>query len=313
MTFGGEIPRGIAVDFCNRKLYWTNINKDLPTIERASLEDPSDREVLVKEGINSPLAVVVDSFNERFYWTDYTRGSSYKIESLSLNGTDKVTLVHGASKKPFGLTVDDNSIYFTDESDQKIFQINKITNQRTVVASIGKHIPRGIITKNNFAIRDHVNTKCQNALKTIKRKIEIEKTKEQKHDTDYCINGGSEISDDIKRCKCLEGFTGARCEIDMCKNYCLNGGSCVVKNGTAICLKCDLGFTGPRCEKDVCHGFCMNGGTCDLLEGNPICTSCPLRYSGERCENTRSKREVICKEICTDSEMDEDLKPICER
>lgn len=313
MTFGGEIPRGIAVDFCNRKLYWTNINQDLPTIERASLEDPSDREVLVKEGIRSPLAVIVDSFNDRFYWTDYSRGSSYKVESLSLNGTDKTTLVRGTSKKPFGLMVDDDSIYFTDEVDRKIIQINKVTNQRAIVASIKDHIPRGIITKNNFALRDHVNTKCQNAVKSIKERIEVEKIKEQKHDTDYCLNGGSEISGDIKKCKCLEGFSGARCEVDMCKNYCLNGGSCFVKNGTAICQKCDIGFTGTRCEKDVCQGFCMNGGTCDLYEGKPICTSCPLRYSGERCENTRSKREVICKEICADSEMDEDLKPICER
>ncbi|CAG2219902.1 unnamed protein product [Mytilus edulis] len=66
---------------------------------------------------------------------------------------------------------------------------------------------------------------------------------------------------------------------------CLNGGSCVVLNGTFHCL-CESGFSGSLCEVTPCTGRnCLNGGSCEVLDEMFHC-SCKPGFSGHLCEVT---------------------------
>lgn len=82
-------------------------------------------------------------------------------------------------------------------------------------------------------------------------------------------------------CDCADGFQGKSCELNMCDNYCKNGGSCVLNHSGPKC-DCPRGFEGDHCEFS-CSDYCLNGGTCDMHMDNLLC-KCPSRFIGNRCQ-----------------------------
>lgn len=95
-----------------------------------------------------------------------------------------------------------------------------------------------------------------------------------------CLNEGACLDG---QCRCAEGFSGERCEIDNrdpCIGVvCENGGTCT--DGNCICAD---GFHGTNCETeaDPCDGVnCENGGTCS--EGSCYCAD---GFEGDNCETT---------------------------
>lgn len=87
----------------------------------------------------------------------------------------------------------------------------------------------------------------------------------------------------------------------MCYNYCLRGQCYFSLVGQPQC-KCPSGFTGSRCEYDVCDSFCLNGGVCSTEKENnsPSC-SCPPGYFGNRCEMKMDFQEM-CDLFCQQKE-----------
>ncbi|CAJ0610118.1 unnamed protein product [Cylicocyclus nassatus] len=76
--------------------------------------------------------------------------------------------------------------------------------------------------------------------------------------------------------------------------YCQNNGTCVVtQEGTAACL-CRNGFTGAKCENDVCANVpCQNGGKCRANGGEAFC-DCAPPYTGILCESAVASCEPPC-------------------
>ena len=134
---------------------------------------------------------------------------------------------------------------------------------------------------------------------------------------DYCLNSGELVPGKISKyvCRCPIGFSGKRCEIDICHNYCLNNGQCEVdRNNRPTCV-CPRGANGPRCEQDVCNDYCLNDAICDVdSEGRPLCV-CKGQYSGARCEEMPDS-ERLCKLYCEQYgqvfvPLDEGVTPVC--
>ena len=74
-------------------------------------------------------------------------------------------------------------------------------------------------------------------------------------------------------CKCESNYSGARCEIELCHNFCLNQGFCQISNTGSPNCTCVQGFMGFRCQfhesqSQLCHNFCLNDGLCQLDSGN---------------------------------------------
>ncbi|KAL1447964.1 hypothetical protein MTO96_006538 [Rhipicephalus appendiculatus] len=109
-----------------------------------------------------------------------------------------------------------------------------------------------------------------------------------------CMNGGTcEHTAGAQRylCRCRPGFSGTNCELGRGAQgclpaACLNGGSCVQRNGTWACA-CAPGWTGYRCQdlSGCLARPCQNGGDCVASPQPPgFRCICPVGYGGARCE-----------------------------
>ncbi|XP_060896814.1 protein delta homolog 2 [Labrus mixtus] len=107
-----------------------------------------------------------------------------------------------------------------------------------------------------------------------------------------CKNGGlCEDADGFAEkltCRCLAGFTGARCEIDVddcLMKPCANGATCLDGVNRFLCL-CPAGLTGRFCTvnlDDCASRPCLNDGRCLDLAGGFHCI-CKSGYTGTTCE-----------------------------
>ncbi|XP_067027218.1 low-density lipoprotein receptor-like isoform X2 [Acropora muricata] len=98
-----DTPDGIAVDWINKKLYWTDTGIDL--IEVADFNG-TNRLVLIKQGLEEPRAIVVHPSLGFMFWTDW--GDSPRIEKCGMNGDPKTreVLISRNILWPNALTID---------------------------------------------------------------------------------------------------------------------------------------------------------------------------------------------------------------
>lgn len=316
-----RIPRGIAIDPCRRKIYYTNTNHTNPSIERASL-DGSDQEILIsnKEGdkpLFMPMGIAVDQFSKRIFWVDNLEGNHFAVVSAALDGTDIRTLVRDVENNPYGITVDRDNVYWTDHTHQAVWKISKnaTVKDRPEIIQNMLTIPFGIISRNHLLSTQGNNPECTTIIKKIKERLLVEYTtsvnvlSSTPPPQNYCLNNG-ELNPKTNTCICPNEFKGARCEVPICFNYCIQGTCSVTSTGYANC-RCDAGFTGERCEVDLCRGFCLNSGRCDFEEGEPVC-HCSSSFNGRHCENVNT--EKLCLDFCengVEESGDLDLSKIC--
>ena len=121
----------------------------------------------------------------------------------------------------------------------------------------------------------------------------------------------------VPQCICSPGFSGKKCENEMCSDFCLNAGTCLrsAKKLTCICL---IGYTGRRCETDIncsdpskcilptpvsdknissCNQLnCLNGGSCVIIRDRAFCR-CNDNWAGLTCEDYRGDYNA-CKAMC---------------
>lgn len=62
-------------------------------------------------------------------------------------------------------------------------------------------------------------------------------------------------------CRCPTGFTGPRCNQQVCTDYCQHNGSCTVNQGNQPSCRCLPTFIGDRCQYRECHPRCHGLGT----------------------------------------------------
>ena len=51
----------------------------------------------------------------------------------------------------------------------------------------------------------------------------------------------------IPFCHCHPRYSGSRCQVDKCHNYCLNEGKCSYSSNDLLC-HCQSGYRGSRCQ-----------------------------------------------------------------
>ena len=108
----------------------------------------------------------------------------------------------------------------------------------------------------------------------------------------------------VPQCLCAPGFSGKKCDNDMCLDFCINGGTCM-RSVKKIACSCPPGFTGRRCETPLssnantssCIGVeCQNGGSCITIRDQAFCR-CSDDWAGLRCEDYRGSYNA-CKSLC---------------
>ena len=101
-------PEGLACDWINNKIYWTD--SESKRIEVASVEDSThenaDRRVLVWEDLDQPRSIAVSPKDGLMFWTDW--GEFPRIERMGMDGDPETRLIlkeHDIAW-PNGLTLD---------------------------------------------------------------------------------------------------------------------------------------------------------------------------------------------------------------
>ena len=153
---GLDSPDEVAVDWINRKLYWCDFGTD--TIEYSEL-DGSNRKLLLNTSIDQPRGLAIDPFSGHIYWTDWgvtpkiekmTLTGRYRriivnsdlfwpncltidyetsklfwvdasfdtIETSDLEGNGRKVIFH--VPHPFGITVYNGMLYWTDWTTQSV-------------------------------------------------------------------------------------------------------------------------------------------------------------------------------------------------
>ena len=178
---GLSAPDGLAVDWINDNLYWTDTGTN--TLEQSDL-DGNFRRILVSNA-DEPRGIALNPMNNTLYMTDW--GSNPRIERMRLDGSGRQTIITqnlvwpnavtidftepalywadaftdfiakgdldgnnivillSGSFHPFSITVFGDYLYWTDWSHNSIERISKRTpNSQRVTISSGLQRPTGI-------------------------------------------------------------------------------------------------------------------------------------------------------------------------
>lgn len=253
MDSGLHKPIGIAIDYTEQRLYWTDIKEGIYySLESTNLSG-SERQVVYEGTHVKPFGVAVDS--EAIYWTDLNNNILWMMSKHDKEAVPKE--IRHFKGKPMGIitknvqikTLPDCDVLskavasynksvvevFKEESDVELENEETCFNGGYLTDSNVCHCLRG------FAGKNCEISLCHN----------------------YCVHGECYSSSlGYPQCRCLRGFGGKRCERDVCDNYCLNGGVCsrVTESGVFATCSCPDGFTGNRCEEstiEICNVFCQ--------------------------------------------------------
>ena len=95
-------------------------------------------------------------------------------------------------------------------------------------------------------------------------------------------------------CHCKEGFTGHKCETDLCGkgeyNSCNDHGTCVIVNGLPTC-QCNTGWEGelcnmPNCDNDAaCVAENSVPTKCSFQQDRGVICHCKEGFTGHKCED----------------------------
>ena len=108
-----------------------------------------------------------------------------------------------------------------------------------------------------------------------------------------CRNDGlCSASEGAYLCKCPTGFTGERCEVDLCyPNPCAHrgkrSGTCQHDVTSGYACTCTPGYEGRDCHQLVDHcksNPCLHGGTCKRLFNDFRCL-CRTHHHGKTCQH----------------------------
>ncbi|XP_041365332.1 low-density lipoprotein receptor-related protein 4-like [Gigantopelta aegis] len=146
-------PRDIVVDPRTGYMYWTDWGKK-PKIEKAGM-DGRDRVVLMRKNLTWPNGLAIDYEKNRLYWTD---AGSKVIESSTLEGHDRKSIIPLSLQHPFGLALWGDIMYWTDWQTKSIHYANKFTGleQGILLADMGHLMDIHVFHRS----REYVPTVC---------------------------------------------------------------------------------------------------------------------------------------------------------
>jgi low-density lipoprotein receptor-related protein 1 (alpha-2-macroglobulin receptor) len=129
-------PRGISVDPCDSRVYWTNWDSNRPSIQRAYLSGYQIESIIVTD-IRMPNSLALDHAARKLYWVDARLD---KIERAELDGTNRKIIARDKPKHAFSLAVYKDFIIWSDWVQLSIMRANKYTGEDVKV--LRKDIPK---------------------------------------------------------------------------------------------------------------------------------------------------------------------------
>ncbi|CAA9994251.1 unnamed protein product [Nesidiocoris tenuis] len=119
-------PRGIALHPVKGYMFWTDWDKENPTVNRANM-DGGDIRILAKSPrVHWPNGITIDHFGGHIYWADarldYIATTDLEGRFFRIVASNKEI---PSMKHPFSVAVFKDILYWDDWSQREIFMINK--------------------------------------------------------------------------------------------------------------------------------------------------------------------------------------------
>ncbi|KAJ8705418.1 hypothetical protein PYW08_012464 [Mythimna loreyi] len=288
----------LAVDSCGGYIYWVTDWE----IGRARL-DGSERQVVIQSRVSVRWSLAIDQPTHTLYWTENKLlYNDVSIESANFNGENRHTLyIIRNTPTALSFSISKNYIYWLNCEADAIYQLPKNSSQtvapKLYLMSKANCLPCHRVAT-SYTIQELVQgTKSCDALQELVPKV----------CRNYCFHGECSVSaEGYATCSCKAGYSGERCEVNACLDYCLHGGVCSLDEHHQRVCQCAAGYEGERCDVSICNEYCLRGDCSVGADGRPLC-SCTTGYSGERCEVS------ICENYCLQGNcsVGADGQPLC--
>uniref|UniRef100_A0A6Q2XLQ3 EGF-like domain-containing protein n=1 Tax=Esox lucius TaxID=8010 RepID=A0A6Q2XLQ3_ESOLU len=330
-------PYAIVVDPQRGTMYWADWGNQ-PKIETAAM-DGTLRQILVQDHIQWPTGLAVDYFNERLYWADAKLSVIGSVRLNGSDPVIAVTGLKNNLLHPFSIDIFEDYIYGVTYINNFVFRVNKFGKGPMENLTTGINHATDIVLYHRYKQPEMANPcdrkKCEwlcllspsgpvctcpndrmaengtcvekpsptlSPFLTNANPTALSPAPPSGPCTVLCLNGGNCFLNARQqaKCQCQPSFTGERCEVNQCRDYCKNGGACTASvagrltvgvTGLAVawfsasfCYSKRLGFTGPQCTLLTCQDYCHNGGNCTVSQGNQPTCSCPGQYHGDQCQ-----------------------------
>ncbi|KAJ8707765.1 hypothetical protein PYW07_011442 [Mythimna separata] len=309
ITGVANYPYDLAVDSCGGYIYWV-AGKELGRVRL----DGSEREVLINETVWLRLSLAIDQQTQKIYWIEKTHdGDDHcSIESANFNGKNRTTLyIVRNTRYAFSLAVSKDFIYWQNFEQEGIWQLPK--SETATAIKLHSMSSSSCANCNRVAVNYTIEEQIQgikgcNALQgLISNNSKSESTVSICQN--YCFQGECSVSAEGRpTCSCKAGYSGERCEVNACYDYCLHGGVCSLNKENKRVCQCTAGYEGERCDVSICNEYCLKGNCSVGADGLPKC-SCTTGYSGERCEINACHKHCLNGGVCSLNEEDE---PACQ-
>ncbi|KAF7489353.1 hypothetical protein SSS_07649 [Sarcoptes scabiei] len=221
----GINPEGIAFDWTNRKIYWTDsANRSIYSMN----EDGS--QIVMIARVERPRAIVLDPCEGYIYFTDWGKfGNNGKIYRTTMAGNFKRTIINDNLTQPSGLAIDyeERKLYWTDALREKIERSDLNGTNREILISatiypfaltvFGNYIYwtdlqlRGVYRANKYTGSDMIE--LVKRLEESPRDIHVFSSQRQLCDKNPCqINNGGcahschQAPNQTFECRCSTGF-----------------------------------------------------------------------------------------------------------
>ncbi|XP_046581527.1 prolow-density lipoprotein receptor-related protein 1-like [Haliotis rubra] len=292
-----ETPRGIAVDYINRLMFYTEEKIDIVAMLNLS---SSEHKVLVRTGMDRPLAITINMKTKVIYWSDI--GSPAKIETANYDGTGRKVLKSDDLRWPIALSLDETAtkLFWCDGSKKKIQYLDLNTLKTTVVLyNYNSHYYDvqyvegtlyfvDLLKRNVFqsvaATGGDVTTYSLGKTLSKWRKIRLINIRVCQDMTwgENCTHNCGNCQQDAV-CNKANGYCPGKCKPGFALPTCQN--------------ECPIGFFGVDC-RSIC-GHCHNLDTCDHLTGACL-YGCAAGWDGRNCsrECPEGKHGLKCTTSC---------------
>lgn len=181
-----------------------------------------------------PVSIAIDQRTRKLYWADDKEGIPFSIESSDLNGKNRKVLLSDIQQKPNSLTVSKDKIIWVDWGYKKVWSLSKDKPELGPQEVLPVKYRFGIVANYQIADQTEGIPECQALTKLSLNKSAINDSFNIPRDAGlFCLRGDK--IDGKVACKCTPGYTGDRCEVSLCRNYCVEGDCNISPDGEPKC------------------------------------------------------------------------------